>query len=510
MRLCRLFLVLLFLAVAVGGVATFAWWRSSEGGANVPLARWLGAVLVAFLLTSANILVRWVKWRFLCRRNGIRVPAKKGLGVYLATLPAILTPFYIGELMRIPLLGVHVRSKLSRMFRIFLLERGADVLALVFLVFLGNIPVLATLAIVFVVVPFAHKDGRRSGWSVAVLLSMLAWCFPVVSLAAFKALFGNGIAVQGLASLFGRSTLLGGMTGLPMGVGVTGSSMLGGLVECGIVRQDAIWIITGFRLATTWFALGIGSIALVALVARLRSSAGAKNHFDTIADQYVDEIPGHIREHLLHRKIDAILNGMGGVEGKDGLDVGCGQGTYTLQFAEKGAHMVGVDLSRNQLDWAQRNSKAMDVAVDWVQAMADQLPFPDARFDFVYCVNMLHHMESKEAQERALKEMGRVLRPGGRIFLHEMNPLNPLFRFYMGYLFPVLNAIDEGTEWWIDPGRLPRVDGGCWKDDRQYFTFIPDFVPLGIWKMLRPFEIGLERSRWNAYSAHFMAVWEKG
>ena len=53
------------------------------------------------------------------------------------------------------------------------------------------------------------------------------------------------------------------------------------------------------------------------------------------------------------------------------------------------------------------------------------------------------------------------------------------------------------------------IDGGRWEDDTQYFTFVPDFVPEGIWKLLRPVETWLERSRWSVYSAHFMAVWKK-
>ncbi|VGO12174.1 Demethylrebeccamycin-D-glucose O-methyltransferase [Pontiella desulfatans] len=502
-------MILLILAVAVGGMATFAWWRSDGVGADLPFVRWFGTVLVSSCLTFANILVRWVKWRFLCRRNGIRMPARKGLGVYLATLPAILTPFYIGELMRIPMLGLPVRPTFHRLVRIFLLERGADALALVCLLSLGNLPVLAALAIVCIAVPFFLRGGRRAGWSVAVLLSILAWSLPVVSLAVFDAMVDGGIGIRDMAQLFSRSTLLGGLTGLPMGAGVTGSSLLGGFLDAGIARPDAVWMTTGFRMATTWFALAVGLAALIVLVARLRSATRSGNHFDAIADQYVDEIPGHIRDHLLHRKIDAILDGMGGVGGKDGLDVGCGQGAYALQFAEKGARMVGVDLSRNQLEWARKNAGAAELKAGWEQASADKLPFPDARFDFVYCVNMLHHMESEEAQLQALREMGRVLRSGGRIFVHEMNPFNPLFRFYMGYLFPVLNAIDEGTEWWIDPGRLPGIDGGKWKQEKHYFTFVPDFVPMGLWKLLRPLEAWLERSRWNAYSAHYMAVWEK-
>jgi SAM-dependent methyltransferase len=137
-----------------------------------------------------------------------------------------------------------------------------------------------------------------------------------------------------------------------------------------------------------------------------------------------------------------------------------------------------------------------------------QIPAHDKTYDFVYVINVLHHLSSIEEQRAAFGELLRVLRPGGLLFLHEINTRNVLFRFYMGYVFPSLNCIDEGVERWLLPHRLDSYTGAAVVDIR-YFTFLPDFVPAALIRALRPVERALERSRFKVYSAHYMATLER-
>jgi SAM-dependent methyltransferase len=136
------------------------------------------------------------------------------------------------------------------------------------------------------------------------------------------------------------------------------------------------------------------------------------------------------------------------------------------------------------------------------------IPGPDAAFDFLYVINVLHHLNSAEEQRRAFKELLRVLKPGGLLFVHEINTRNILFRFYMGYVFPSLNCIDEGVERWLLAHRLHTYTEAAVVDVR-YFTFLPDFVPAAIVRLLSPVERLLERSAARVYSAHYMAVLRK-
>jgi SAM-dependent methyltransferase len=290
---------------------------------------------------------------------------------------------------------------------------------------------------------------------------------------------------------------------------VTGSSVIGELRLYGVDLVTAVVATAIFRAGTAWFSVVLGVAAALRwrqrLVALAKGQAG--DHFDAIAGRYQAEIPEHVRTRLLARKVaimDARLAGEGA--GLRGLDLGCGQGWYACELARKGHKITGVDQSEGQLARAHEYAEGEGLALDLRWANAADLPFPDASFDFAYAVNMIHHVTDLDLRGQLFQEVARVLRPGGVFFLHEINTENPLFRFYVGYVFPLLCDIDEGTEKWIRPGRLPRVEGAEWEREITYFTFLPDFVPAALLRSLAPLERALERSPLRQWSAHYTAT----
>ena len=92
------------------------------------------------------------------------------------------------------------------------------------------------------------------------------------------------------------------------------------------------------------------------------------------------------------------------------LDIGCGTGIAALAAAGRGAEATGVDINAGMLAVARR--KAPDVS--WIEAPAEDLPFVDDAFDVVLCQFALMFFADRS---RALREMARVTRPGGRIAL---------------------------------------------------------------------------------------------
>jgi SAM-dependent methyltransferase len=98
--------------------------------------------------------------------------------------------------------------------------------------------------------------------------------------------------------------------------------------------------------------------------------------------------------------------------GKKVLEIGCGTGSDLLQFAKHGALATGVDLTTKHVELARK--RVGDLAIVY-QADARHLPFEDASFDYIYSHGVLHHSDEPE---KIVREMFRVLRPGGRINVH--------------------------------------------------------------------------------------------
>ncbi|WAZ21818.1 class I SAM-dependent methyltransferase [Streptomyces cinnabarinus] len=95
------------------------------------------------------------------------------------------------------------------------------------------------------------------------------------------------------------------------------------------------------------------------------------------------------------------------------LDLGCGVGRHALFLAAEGFTARGVDASPAALDHAREEAgrRGLDAAFD--TADFTELPYADASFDYVLAFNVVYHAD-EEGLRRALKEVRRVLRPGGR------------------------------------------------------------------------------------------------
>jgi SAM-dependent methyltransferase len=93
------------------------------------------------------------------------------------------------------------------------------------------------------------------------------------------------------------------------------------------------------------------------------------------------------------------------------LEIGCGLGTDGAQFAEAGADYTGVDLTEAAVDLARKRFELFDLPGKLQTADAENLDFADESFDLVYSHGVLHHTPETA---KAVKEVHRVLRPGGR------------------------------------------------------------------------------------------------
>ena len=98
------------------------------------------------------------------------------------------------------------------------------------------------------------------------------------------------------------------------------------------------------------------------------------------------------------------------------LDVGCGTGTLAIlvQRLNPSVGVVGLDPDARALARARRKAERAGVAVRFDQGSAEALPYPDAAFDRVFSSLMFHHLR-KDQKDAMLREVRRVLAPGGRL-----------------------------------------------------------------------------------------------
>ncbi len=119
----------------------------------------------------------------------------------------------------------------------------------------------------------------------------------------------------------------------------------------------------------------------------------------------------------------------------DVLEVGCGTGRWLAELQSFAGRIYGVDLSPGMLSQARER----DAGFRLTRADANHLPFPDAAFDLVFCVNALHHFGSPRA---FVAEARRLLRPCGALAVVNMDPHTGRDRWYLYDYFAETREID--------------------------------------------------------------------
>ncbi|HEY3188097.1 MAG TPA: class I SAM-dependent methyltransferase, partial [Solirubrobacteraceae bacterium] len=153
----------------------------------------------------------------------------------------------------------------------------------------------------------------------------------------------------------------------------------------------------------------------------LRSGKGPMDGW--LARIYDRSIQSAFRDHFPELAHD-VLDGLRGA--RRVLDAGCGPGQITIRGAEAlpAAEVWGIDLAPTMIELARRHAAASTVAgrVHFELADVARLPFPDGHFDAVMSTGSIKHWPDPLA---GLRELHRVLAPGGRAFIVELNRLAP-------------------------------------------------------------------------------------
>jgi ubiquinone/menaquinone biosynthesis C-methylase UbiE len=145
------------------------------------------------------------------------------------------------------------------------------------------------------------------------------------------------------------------------------------------------------------------------------TSTAAEAHAATIDDQFTRQAEQFAASPVHHNQaaLDLLVDAAAPKPSDVSLDVACGPGSVVATFARRVRRAVGLDATEAMLGEARKLAATQGVEnVAWHQGDAYALPFADGAFDVVSCRYAFHHMQEPA---RALAEMIRVCRPGGRI-----------------------------------------------------------------------------------------------
>lgn len=148
------------------------------------------------------------------------------------------------------------------------------------------------------------------------------------------------------------------------------------------------------------------------------------------------------------------------------LDVGCGNGRLYQMFDDLSISYTGVDQSEELVQIAQEKFSQAQFLVSGMT----ELPFPDASFDLVYCIAAFHHLPTVEHRQKALQEIHRVLKPGGKLLMTNWNLLGDFGKKQVEKGKYVL----EGERGFLVPWTEKKEAGSRW-----YYAFtLPELVEL--------------------------------
>ena len=158
------------------------------------------------------------------------------------------------------------------------------------------------------------------------------------------------------------------------------------------------------------------------------------------------------------RRHDEVLRELLPLPGRRVADIGCGDGALVRLMARAGARVIGVDNNPAQLGRASLAPPAGGET--YVMAVGERLPFAAASFDAIVIFNALHHIPVA-AQNAALAEVARVLKPGGLAYIAE-----PLAE---GANFELTRLVDDETEVRAEAYRALRaaIAQGLFRERRE-------------------------------------------
>jgi len=256
-----------------------------------------------FSLSLMNYFFRFLKWDYYLNLLDLPLDKLDSFGIFMSGLVMSLTPGKFGEFIKAYFTNQIAGYKMSKTIPIIFAERITDFISLLFLALIGvyiygygEVIMLGTsvffLAIIFVItqkkialyiidllsrIKFLEKhlskihDAYESSYKMLlpkplikmIFLSLIAWFFECFGFYLILSNFSNQISIFWSTFVYAFSIIVGAITMLPAGVGITEGSLTFMLIEKGLTKDIAVVSTFIIRMVTLWFAILVGIISLM-------------------------------------------------------------------------------------------------------------------------------------------------------------------------------------------------------------------------------------------------------
>lgn len=185
-------------------------------------------------------------------------------------------------------------------------------------------------------------------------------------------------------------------------------------------------------------------------------SMSSKDYFEKVADQW-----DQLRESFFSDKVRKVAVTKADIlPGKLAADIGAGTGFITEELVQNGLRVIAVDQSEAMLEEMKKKFRQFD-SIEYRLGEFNNLPIEDDRLDYVFANMYLHHVEFPLV---AIEEMTRVLKPGGKIVITDMDEHN--FEFLRKEQHDRwLGFKREDIKRWFNEAGLKNVTVDCMEQD---------------------------------------------
>jgi SAM-dependent methyltransferase len=225
-------------------------------------------------------------------------------------------------------------------------------------------------------------------------------------------------------------------------------------------------------------------------------------------------------ERGINKRLDALARRTP-LEGQRLLDVGCGDGAYTVRLAQRFTRVDAIDIQRDRLDmFAQRLvERPTPTPVTIHEMSATDLDFPDDAFDLVTAIEVMEHIAELD---RALREINRVLKPGGRLAITTPNRwfpfethgvllhgrrYSPVRAPFLTWIRPLHRRMSDARTFTATELRRRMHDAGLRPRSVDYI--MPPFDRSRLGRRIRPLTDRIERSPLRVFGMALAVTAEK-